>query len=278
MASDSDSLSPIPENGKAFDWTDEDREENKRLRNAGLEYISRTGRTIAAKKQADQLCNCPQKCGEKIPQEVRERLFIDFYKMGDHLKQNYFLQSYIEMRSVHKRLYQEETRVGGRLQRRVSCKYRIPLELPTSYPSENLSVTDLKRKRPKLPAGKTVEVCQKAFMNMYSITEKRIRLQRERLIIKSRYEAEERRIEAEEMKTSVSVARDLVAGIKPLLMSQTENATITSLPSQLLSSIDHDITVVNNFFRNQLWKPEYIGNGKSPLLNPSQLGLELDLE
>lgn len=115
-------------------------------------------------------------------------------------------------------------------------------------------------------------------MNMYSITEKRIRLQRERLIIKSRYEAEERRIEAEEMKTSVSVARDLVAGIKPLLMSQTENATITSLPSQLLSSIDHDITVVNNFFRNQLWKPEYIGNGKSPLLNPSQLGLELDLE
>lgn len=93
---------------------------------------------------SDQLCNCPQKCGEKIPQEVRERLFMDFYKMGDHLKQNYFLQSYIEMRSVHKRLYQEETRVGGRLQRRVSCKYRIPLELPTSYPSENLSVTDLK--------------------------------------------------------------------------------------------------------------------------------------
>lgn len=93
---------------------------------------------------SDQLCNCPQKCGEKIPQELRERLFAVFYKMGDHLQQNYFLQSYIEMRSVHKRLYQEETRVGGRLQRRVSCKYRIPLEIPTSYFSEKLSAQDLK--------------------------------------------------------------------------------------------------------------------------------------
>lgn len=51
MASDSDSLSPIPENGKVFNWTEEEREENKRLRNQGLEYISRTGRTVAAKTQ-----------------------------------------------------------------------------------------------------------------------------------------------------------------------------------------------------------------------------------
>lgn len=94
----------------------------------------------------DQLCNCPQKCGEKIPMEIRTRLFADYYKLGDHLKQNYYLQSYIEMRSVHKRLYQEETRVGGRLQRRVSCKYRIPIEIPPSHPSENLSAEDLKSK------------------------------------------------------------------------------------------------------------------------------------
>lgn len=78
--------------------------------------------------------------------EIRTRLFADYYKLGDHLKQNYYLQSYIEMRSVHKRLYQEETRVGGRLQRRVSCKYRIPIEIPPSHPSENLSAEDLKSK------------------------------------------------------------------------------------------------------------------------------------
>lgn len=58
MASDSDSLSPIPENGRTFDWTEEEREENKRLRNAGLEYISRTGRTVAAKKQPGKLLIC----------------------------------------------------------------------------------------------------------------------------------------------------------------------------------------------------------------------------
>lgn len=55
MASDSDSLSPIPENGRIFDFTEEEREENKRLRNAGLEYISRTGRTVAAKKQPGKI-------------------------------------------------------------------------------------------------------------------------------------------------------------------------------------------------------------------------------
>lgn len=100
-------------------------------------------------------------------------------------------------------------------------------------------------------------------MNMYAITEKRVRLQREKLIMKSRHEAEEKRMEAEEMQTSMSVARDLVAGARPLLMNQSDNTIMDTLPTQLLSSIDHDIAVVNNFFRNQLWKPEYIGFGKN---------------
>lgn len=34
------------------------------------------------------------------------------------------------MRSVYKRLWCQEERVGGRLQRRVSCKYKIPIEVP----------------------------------------------------------------------------------------------------------------------------------------------------
>lgn len=37
----------------------------------------------------------------------------------------------------------------------------------------------------------TIEVCQKAFMNIYGITEKRIRLQREKLIAKLRRKAAE---------------------------------------------------------------------------------------
>lgn len=86
---------------------------------------------------SDYLCSCPQKCGEKIPTDIREHLFADFYKIGDHVKQNLFLQSYIEMRSVHKRLWSEETRVGGRLQRRVSCKYRVPIELPQEITDTN---------------------------------------------------------------------------------------------------------------------------------------------
>lgn len=49
MASENRSLGPSDNN--TIHWSKQDRRENKKLRNAGLEYISRSGKTIAAKKQ-----------------------------------------------------------------------------------------------------------------------------------------------------------------------------------------------------------------------------------
>lgn len=71
----------------------------------------------------------------------------------------------------------------------------------------------------------TVEVCMKAFMNVYGVTEKRIRLQRERMISELRKE------------TNDDVALEL--------------ASLDALPPASIDTVD-------SFFLNQLWKPEYI--------------------
>ncbi|XP_075224977.1 uncharacterized protein LOC142326389 [Lycorma delicatula] len=284
MASETENL-----NGKLevndIQWSKEHRRENKKLRNAGLEYISRTGKTIAAKKQPEQLCNCPQRCGDKIPDDVRKHLFTEFYKLGDHIQQNHFLQKYIEMRSVRKRLWDDdEQRVGGRLQRRVSCKYHIPIEIEKSKDENNPADVNMpidastsgkpetdKHKLSKKKEENTVEVCQKAFMNMYAITEKRIRLQREKLILKSRIDAGMPMNDNIKEGTPPLWTHDLIAELGPLLMNKEILANISSfgnnslppdIPTKILLAIDNDISIVSNFFCNQLWKPEYIGCDK----------------
>lgn len=106
---------------------------------------------------------------------------------------------------------------------------------------------------------KYVEVCQKAFMNMYGITEKRIRWQREKLILRSRYMAEKEKKELEEMDRTLSLARSLGAGCQPLF-AFLERSNCKQLSEQLLVAIEDDVRLVNNFFHNQLWKPEDIMN------------------
>lgn len=104
---------------------------------------------------------------------------------------------------------------------------------------------------------KYVEVCQKAFMNMYGITEKRIRWQREKLILKSRILAEKKCKELEEMDRTLSLARSLGAGCQPLF-AFLEKSNCLHLSEQLMGAIEDDVALVNNFFHNQLWKPEDI--------------------
>lgn len=77
---------------------------------------------------SDLICTCPQKCGDKIPQGARERLFKEFYRLSDHGLQNRFLQAHIEIRAVQRRFWRQQQRTAsGRSQRRVSCKYQVPL-------------------------------------------------------------------------------------------------------------------------------------------------------
>ncbi|XP_034230868.1 uncharacterized protein LOC117639379 [Thrips palmi] len=158
-------------------WPKWDRKEQIKMRYSGQEYVSKSGKVIPAKKQPELICTCPQKCGDKITQEQRERLFKEFYALSDHALQNRFLQAHIEIRAVQRKYWRQQQRTAsGRSQRRVSCKYQVPLIQSVS------DVTFDGRTKPGIPI---VEVCQKAFMNVYAITEKRVRIQRERLIVQA---------------------------------------------------------------------------------------------
>lgn len=400
--------------------------------------------SISQKKQPDQLCNCPLHCDRKIGKEWREKIYKQFGELGDHSLQNLFIQRHIKIKSIAKRLWEDEI-IDKKIQRRVTCKYLIPLtgsvkesysyaktlnydsakfaietnipenspkidssinipngttdnakeaskepqtsdtemkEIPqcngnadsmehdsptvnkifengiaskelhngtameldstaensalendsmvkengdissmeldltaanstlenTSFAKENGNVSgikpdivtenknsesgsstketnisdvnspssfndnesintidgennisELENNTPCLKV-KYVDVCQKAFMNMYGITEKRIRWQREKLILRSRYLAEKQKKELEEMDRTLSLARSLGAGCQPLFAIMEKNSQFKHLSEQLLIAIEDDVMLVNNFFHNQLWKPEDIMN------------------
>lgn len=107
------------------------------------------------------------------------------------------------------------------------------------------------------PVLTNVEICQKAFINIYHITEKRIRYLRERLIVKSRFLAERKQKKIEETQRILSIAHDLGAGCQPLI-AVLEKTNSLHLSNQIFAAIENDVFLLNNFFRHQLWKPEDI--------------------
>ncbi|XP_031356106.1 uncharacterized protein LOC116180318 [Photinus pyralis] len=240
------------------------RKLQKHLRSAGLAYISRTGKLIPAKKVADELCQCPQKCDERIPTELRERLFAQFYGLGDPDKQNKFLREHMDIRA---RLNVPELTLNGRAPRRITCKYLVPL----------------------LPSSEVVEVCQKAFVSAFVITTKRVRLQREKLISSlglnsySHTRSTKTSSPSENQSETLCIPPECdISRSVDAQMPSTNHTHLRSQPKRLVddplipfglllpegitiapvtASPDHDrdIAIVNNFFSNQLWKPEYIG-------------------
>ncbi|XP_044269615.1 uncharacterized protein LOC123014522 [Tribolium madens] len=241
------------------------RKLQKHLRSAGLAYISRTGKLIPAKKVAEELCQCPQKCDERVPMESRERLFSFFYGLGEADLQNQFLRQNMDLRA---RLNIPETTGSGRPPRRITCKYLVPL----------------------LPSLETVEVCQKAFVSAFVITTKRVRLQREKLISSlglNSYSSHNRSTKpiTENPKKSATPpppsvkfpsscdfepkTPEMPPVDKPSTKRLVDNPLIplglllpdgvTIAPVTASPDHDRDIAIVNNFFSNQLWKPEYIG-------------------
>lgn len=225
---------------------------------------------------SEELCQCPQKCDEKVPTEARERLFAHFYGLGEADLQNHFLRQNMDLRA---RLNIPETTGTGRPPRRITCKYLVPL----------------------LNSGTTVEVCQKAFVSAFVITTKRVRLQREKLIsslglnsYSSHNRSKSSTTSAEkdnhkkvvppppitlklpsscEVIDSTSSTEPKSPGMppvnRPLMKRLVDNPLIpvgllvpegvTIAPVTATPDHDRDIAIVNNFFSNQLWKPEYIG-------------------
>lgn len=85
------------------------------------------------RQHLDTLCQCPQKCSERVPQRSKDELFKIFAEMDSEDVQNKFLQKFIEARPVANRLFSKETTPNGKLLRRIHCKYRIPSILPEDF-------------------------------------------------------------------------------------------------------------------------------------------------
>lgn len=87
---------------------------------------------------SDTLCQCPQKCSERVPQRSKDELFKIFVEMDSEDVQNKFLQKFIEARPVANRLFSKETTANGKLLRRIHCKYRIPSIVSEDFMSSEL--------------------------------------------------------------------------------------------------------------------------------------------
>lgn len=192
---------------------------------------------------------------------MRERLFAHFYGLGDPDMQNAFLRDHMDVKA---RLNIPEHTGTGRSPRRITCKYLVPL----------------------LPERRTADVCQKAFVSAFVITTKRVRLQREKLISSmglnsyshSRSQKPNSPSENSGRKTSSNTmegvdrleeCREASASPQPTGKRPVDDPLIpfgllvpegvTIAPVTATPDHDRDIAIVNNFFSNQLWKPEYIG-------------------
>nr|XP_022912176.1 uncharacterized protein LOC111423162 [Onthophagus taurus] len=164
---------------------------------------------------------------------------------------------------------------GIRGPRRITCRYLVPL----------------------LPGDKTTDVCQKAFVSAFVITTKRVRLQREKLISsmglnkysngsgtktvknynnnnvlmlcdsnsdsssnESRFDEELRRFGRQFQTNNLCFKDGRRNGddpFVPLGLIVPDSVTITPIMPTVIDH-DADIAIVNNFFSNQLWKPEYL--------------------
>lgn len=75
---------------------------------------------------AEQLCNCPLHCDTKFNKEWKEKIYKQFGELSDHATQNQYIQRHIKIKSIAKRLWEDEI-IDKKIQRRVTCKYLIPI-------------------------------------------------------------------------------------------------------------------------------------------------------
>ncbi|KAJ8924802.1 hypothetical protein NQ315_000956 [Exocentrus adspersus] len=257
------------------------RKLQKHLRSAGLAYISRTGKLIPAKKVAEELCQCPHKCDASVPMEARQRLFSHFYGLGEADMQNQFLRQHMDLRA---RLNVPETTGSGRPPRRITCKYLVPL-LPSDDTVEVcqkafVSAFVITTKRVRLQREKLISSLGlnsysshnrgKNSSNNFPAGENNNNVNKkpsplplnlelptagEMMSLDSPEEPKSPEMPLTDKHTSMK--RLIDNPLIPVGLLVPDGVTIA--PVIATPDHDRDIAIVNNFFSNQLWKPEYIG-------------------
>ncbi len=110
------------------EWSKKKRQE---AREKGLEYVSSSGKSVAAKnpKVNGNICNCRKKCSEKISAEIRVQIFEQFYSLSAEA-QAVHLTSCIVVKDAARRLVDDKKRRD----RNNSCSYYL------MYKSERIRV------------------------------------------------------------------------------------------------------------------------------------------
>lgn len=66
--------------------------------NICIEHLNRSGKLIAAKKLGPPYnLSCRLKCVDKVSDEIRKILFVDYWALGDHSRQWDFIARYVKI-------------------------------------------------------------------------------------------------------------------------------------------------------------------------------------
>jgi hypothetical protein len=85
---------------KETEWKNNVR---KRARNEGKQYISKKGKLVPARKITYHRCGrCVNRCNDVLPDEERDKIFHNYWRMGDKQRQRDFIANHISVKHVNK--------------------------------------------------------------------------------------------------------------------------------------------------------------------------------
>lgn len=102
----------------------EAKSERKRKRNIGEEYITKNGKKVNAKK-LKELSACRMKCQFRFDEDIRRKVFLEFWNCGSYNKRVQYVAGLVSMDSpIHIRS-KKDTPIDKIKYRNVTYKYTL---------------------------------------------------------------------------------------------------------------------------------------------------------
>ena len=121
------------------------RKKMKLQKDRGEAYTTYTGTQKPSKEVKNLTCKCQYSCREKLDEKECERLFTDFYKLGEYDTQNKYLFGLLGRMDVKRK------KRGSATSRKNTIVYHV-----------------------RLVDGTRVQVCKKSFCDFHSIGKRRV--------------------------------------------------------------------------------------------------------
>ncbi|KAJ8049014.1 hypothetical protein HOLleu_01555 [Holothuria leucospilota] len=102
---EADTLGSLSQRGRKRNRNEDNwvRNQRQRLRNSGMEYVTRKGKRVPKKSPLPMVCKCRYHCKE-FSQETRSLICDEFYAIGDSCRQKDFICSMISVEPVKRRV------------------------------------------------------------------------------------------------------------------------------------------------------------------------------